>query len=308
MDITKVPVTVITHDDLDGGGVATLATRAFKNNLHELRCVNYDSVDGVCRDYINRKYKSPQVLVIADICPKKPTMDALVWHMKSAHDRLVVLDHHRSTLWLNDYVDLDILCDESRCGTLLFHNWLRGQGLMEDMDGSLYFAKAVDAYDRWLLNSDLRLRSERLNRLWWFLGKELFVQAFAENWDAETTKAHRYIDTCLLDQEQRMVGKAVRELITDENTFLDREKRSFLLIPAGKYSSQIGNAILEEDSEIEYVVMLNAMYGSLSFRARKGGVDVSEIAKRLGGGGHPAAAGCSLPVMEALQVFIAGLF
>ncbi len=34
----------------------------------------------------------------------------------------------------------------------------------------------------------------------------------------------------------------------------------------------------------------------LSLRSRKGAVDVSELAKRMGGGGHPNAAGCSFTV------------
>lgn len=308
VDISKDPVAVFTHDDLDGGGVAALAEHVFKDRLHELRCLNYHNIDAEVTDYVHWNYKSPQILVVADICPSQNVTNMLVRYMEGKQDKLVILDHHRTTLWLNDYGDPDILNDESRCGALLFHNWLRGQDLLGDTDGSLEFAQSVDAYDRWLLKSPFCGRGEKLNRLWWFLGKEMFVRAFAENWNAETTPEHQYIDDCLLDQEERAVRKAVSELITDENTFLDREKRSFLLIPVGKYSSQIGNAILEEDNEIDYVVMLNATYGSLSFRARKGGVDVSEIAKRLGGGGHPAAAGCELPVMEALKVFIAGLF
>lgn len=310
MDVNKDPITVFTHDDLDGGGVATLAEKAFgDNNLHELHCLNYHNIDGAVVDFIRWNYRGPHILVIADICPSRDVVDRLRKHMQESDQVLIILDHHKTTTWLCEYDDPNLVNDESRCGTLLFHDWLKGHGCVLDDDARL-FAQAVDAYDRWLLKSDFRERAEKLNRLWWFLGKDMFIEAFCKSWNAENWTEHQYIERCLLAQEERVISKVVREQLdelTDNNTFVDRGGRTYLFLPSGKYTSQIGNALLEADEGIEYVVMLNATYGSLSFRARKGGVDVSEIAKRFGGGGHQAAAGCELPVMETLKVFITGL-
>ena len=62
------------------------------------------------------------------------------------------------------------------------------------------------------------------------------------------------------------------------------------------YASDAGNKLLDENPELEVAVIVwqSAEEFRLSFWSRKDGVDVSELAKKLGGGGHAAAAGASL--------------
>jgi Predicted phosphohydrolase (DHH superfamily) len=44
---------------------------------------------------------------------------------------------------------------------------------------------------------------------------------------------------------------------------------------------------------VDIAVIINAQKGTVSFRSKE--ADVSDLAKALGGGGHPRAAGCTLP-------------
>lgn len=62
-------------------------------------------------------------------------------------------------------------------------------------------------------------------------------------------------------------------------------------------ASDIGHKLLEEYQLAPYAVIYWDSFGgrTYSLRARKGGTDVSEIAKSFGGGGHAAAAGFRVP-------------
>jgi len=285
-----------------------MVARAFGKRLDEVIYVDYNNVDLTIESFINEADSEPRMLIISDICPKEATLNSLRDEIEDGVFEAVLLDHHKTTKWISKCEEDWIIHDENKCGTLLVHEWLKGLGLMEDMDGSLYFATAVDAYDRWILHSGCRARGEQLNRLVWFLGFERFVEEFSEDWHFETGTTMRYIEGCLVGKEERSVTRAVSDNLQEANIFRDREGRCYALFPSSGYVSQVGNAILEDDDSIEYVVVINATHNKLEFRSRQGGVDVSEIAKRLGGGGHPAAAGCTLPIMDSVKVFVAGLF
>ena len=66
---------------------------------------------------------------------------------------------------------------------------------------------------------------------------------------------------------------------------------SFAVTVAERYTSQIGHKMLEV-YPIDIAVIINARKGTVSFRSKE--TDVSALAKALGGGGHPKAAGFTL--------------
>ena len=74
----------------------------------------------------------------------------------------------------------------------------------------------------------------------------------------------------------------------------------FFLAPVGSGDavSVLGKDLLEAMPEVGYVILIDRNTGGLSFRSRPGGVDVSEIAKMFGGGGHPAASGARVDPEE----------
>ena len=69
------------------------------------------------------------------------------------------------------------------------------------------------------------------------------------------------------------------------------------------YSSRdisiVGNTICKMNPRLDYVILINMEKDTYSFRAIKDDVDVSVIAKRLGGGGHRLAAGA--PISKSIK-------
>jgi len=61
----------------------------------------------------------------------------------------------------------------------------------------------------------------------------------------------------------------------------------YVTVTTNEYISEIGNAALELNNEIDYVAIIS--WNRCSLRSKN--VDVSEIAKRLRGGGHYSASG-----------------
>jgi oligoribonuclease NrnB/cAMP/cGMP phosphodiesterase (DHH superfamily) len=305
-------VTGVFHSDYDGVAAATLFKKAFGILVREILYVNYHNVDEVIRGILADDHvRGQQLLFIADICPSREVVDELVAATEDEFQEVVLIDHHATTKWMHEYKLPWMIHDQGACGALLTQRWLATNGFfdnLEDMDGSLNFALTADAYDRWMLDSPKRPRSEVLNRLVWFLGFEKFVGAFIDSWDAELDPRLQYLEGCLLDKQARTIREGVAEYLIAENIFEDRDGRKYLMFPASSLASAIGHACLDAAPEIAYVAIINATYNKLEFRARKGsGVDVSEIAKRLGGGGHVPAAACTLPITNTLQVFIAGI-
>ncbi len=68
------------------------------------------------------------------------------------------------------------------------------------------------------------------------------------------------------------------------------------IVNATTLVSEIGNALLLRDPSLEIAVMYRWLGDTnvFSLRSRKGGVDVSRIARDWGGNGHPSAAGFTL--------------
>ena len=60
---------------------------------------------------------------------------------------------------------------------------------------------------------------------------------------------------------------------------------------ADKYISELGNKLCELHPELDFVVLINMSTLAVSYRTVKDDLDLSDIAKRFGGGGHPKASG-----------------
>ena len=63
------------------------------------------------------------------------------------------------------------------------------------------------------------------------------------------------------------------------------------IIFADKYISELGNKLCELHPELDFVVLINMSTLTVSYRTVKNDLDLSDIAKRFGGGGHPKASG-----------------
>jgi oligoribonuclease NrnB/cAMP/cGMP phosphodiesterase (DHH superfamily) len=265
---------LITHTDLDGIGCAVLFR--FWKPEGTIYHANYDDVNQVAR-------QAMQDHPGADICITDLSLDEdTARYIDRIHARLVLLDHHKTAAWMAEkYAWAHV--DENRCGTTLFYDWLnRQRPRIDGLFKHSTLALLIDDYDRWQHKVP---QSRELNRLLGVMGRERFIARFAANPETAFTDTEQIVLDLEREREQRYLEK------TEAKTFIDPEGRTMVVCYADEYASAVGERLLAEHPLAQYAAIIQPRHSAISLRSRTGGVDVSEIAKRYGGGGHPGAAG-----------------
>lgn len=275
---------IVTHDDLDGVTCAILFKAVYGDD-GEYYLENYDTVnERIIRIITEAK---PDVLFICDISPSRDVAEILNQYdikLRSLGDGFVqLLDHHKTAQWLSCYSWAEISVD--RCGAHLLFDFIRWN--MADIGNDVNFiwqyedlVYHANDYDLWLHESP---HSTVLNQLLTALGPERFIKRFLSNPSVELTEVEKFI----VEIEQEKAEKYIAEAVKNARFYQD----NYLAVTiADKYVSQIGDKLSNVAS---IAVIVNPYQGKVSLRSKN--IDVAEIARRLGGGGHPKAAGFSLP-------------
>lgn len=305
-------ITLFTHTDFDGAACEVVARCAYGSRVEEVRYVDYNNVDQETRNWLlgQKEEESPQIVFFTDICPSQELVKEIVGAVEDGEFEACIIDHHKTTAWLQEYTEFPwIVQDQAACGAKLFSMWLRNVVDIaldnEPLDG---FIALADVYDRWQKESSDYPAGARLHRLVGFLGFEEFVKLHVEFPLAGLATRFDYIAERLAAKEARQLEAILDEHVIGAEFFHDKKRRCYAMLNVTAYASQIGNAILEHDVGVDYVVMLNPMYNKVDLRSRKGGVDVAAIAKGFGGGGHQPAAGFQYAFGTVLPTMFAPLF
>lgn len=316
-------VLLITHNDMDGSGPVIIAKSVLGvENVDVIHTTNSDmdkTIKETCYSNYDETFSKYNVVFITDISCGYDTAREIA--TKDIDGRLFLLDHHKTALQLNEfpfcfvsvvadddsilynYTDTGIVRKAS--GTSLFYDMLRVCGddiIKARLRKSLsYVTHLISGYDTWDWMYVYNGASEfnQLDQLFYVLGKNRFEDSFVEKVLLNTTLN---INTVFNDMEKMLLelneekiadycknkGKAVIEIT---RTFLGREY-SIVFVMAEQHLAELF-AYMQElfpDKDI-YVICTG---NGLSMRTRKDDVDVSDIAKLAGGGGHPQAAGVAL--------------
>ena len=225
-------------------------------------------------------------VVVTDHGLRPETAD-LVGQFISGGGSFTLLDHHRSSLDLAGHSWATI--DESRSATGLLFDHLGRPAAFAD------FVALVEDHDMWRHEDP---RSAPLAALVGLLGHERFLERFSRDPEVDFTageqllleredaRRERYL-TRKLEQARIVVGPAVRMAICY----------------AEDYQSDLAERLMSE-LDVEMTAIVNAGKRTVSLRGR--GVDVSQVAGRMGGGGHARAAAFSFkggPLEAQLEEF-----
>lgn len=290
---------LVTHGDLDGIGAAILA-KIFFCDVEHVFYADYTTVDNYLSNFISgNKQKTDIQLLITDICPSESTCEELA---KVAEQfKIHVFDHHKTRQWAEKYPWVTF--DTTKCGTSIFFDYLKK--LIPYPEGSKLeeFVQAVEAWDLWKLDSPFRSRGEQLNALHKFVQSAEFIKLFVNNPDADKAEpVSSLLHFIQLDKEA-----IIRRAITNcqKNPMIRRDSlgNTYLIVFTSDYVSEVCHAILEHPDfdDLRYVVAYSPMAEACSLRTKNAEIDVSDIAKRLGGGGHKDAAGFYYPIRNHIE-------
>ncbi len=296
-----MPKILVTHSDFDGAACAVVFKTWFPEGTYYSE--NYDTVDNRLRDILEGTL--PDELYIADISPQDEKIVSLLTYVNTTSKcKVYLFDHHKTAMGLREYSWATRL-DSSKCGALLLYEWLmvnvRSSAYNAQVGGLIWHA---NDYDLWKHEDP---HSNTLNQLLRCLGFDRFVTRFWNNPDPKIRSSEKLLIELETDKQDTYIQEVI-EHSTD--WFSDSQDRHYALCFAEQYHSQLGHTILENQDldECDYVMIVDLKFRRVGLRSRQNGVDVSEIAKQFGGGGHQAAAGFQLSplIIGQLNTFMFG--
>jgi len=289
----------VTHCDADALGCALLAGPA------AIRFCDYQSVDEVVMQTLEvAKENSAANILISDIAPSDSIIAKIDEFLRAyGSNRVALVDHHRTTVHLSKFPWVFHGADSG--------SWLLMQAIYEKKisflsdrydkisDQIISLVGAVDAYDTWKEKSPNYPRGSNISKLQKFLGIERAYSVFEECSYFDLADRGKLILEVLDEKEKSSIVKA-----TAKKYLVHRDKSEKAFAVLEPCSPVVAHEVLR-NPELDYVVVPNVIFNTVSLYASKGDVNVGEIAKAHGGGGHIGAAGFPYGLRELTENLVA---
>lgn len=98
-----INILLLTHNDLDGSGPVIILNKYFEL-IETIHCSN-ENMDQIISDNVLNEdiLNSYDAVFITDIHCSKDTADKINELNKNNQDKIFLLDHHKTAMWLNEY-------------------------------------------------------------------------------------------------------------------------------------------------------------------------------------------------------------
>ena len=131
---------------------------------------------------------------------------------------------------------------------------------------------------------------KQLNNLLYLIGRQDFVSRWSSNLDLNFSEG----ESLVLSIEEANIEKYIEKV---GKTIIVKEIAGYTagVVFAESYSSELGNVLAESNPDLDFIAIVNALSGTVSYRGVKDYVDLGkDVAPLYGGGGHPRAAGSQI--------------
>lgn len=284
---------LITDTDMDGSCCAIAVLKAYPDA--DIEYESHKTVDDRVRSLVSGDGEGYKRVLVADMLPSDKE---LVKRLHAKFPEVRIFDHHEAQEYLNDLEGCRH--DFEACSGLITTQEL---GLEE---GYLKFAEVVDVWDRFQDKSETFPQAKRLTMLHNFIGQKAFV-ARGPKPNPQDEFEDRVMDR-LEEAEEEQLEQALENL----RVFVLPDGLVLAMLagvnsPLLFSSPTVAQGIYSSKPEVDMVAVWHPNTGSVSLYSRHGGVDVSEIARHFGGGGHAGAAGFR-PRADLIKLIARSLF
>ena len=314
----KSKVALLTHTDMDGSGSSILLRHFFGKNLILVKYFTNYGMDKGIKDTVENEtlMESIDVLFITDI---SCSIETAIYIANSKYaNKIILLDHHPTAKKLNAFpfayveeevkdASFDHLIYKEKLhtydgsittsGTTLMLDFLISKGFYPKSKLVLELAHTIGAYDSWSWSKvfDNAKEYSNLNTLFAIYEQEKFEKVFVKKLKKGEKTLFGKTENLLLELEESKIENYVSTKSKLFETFyISIDERNYFAIFANvdRYYSNIFDKMMELYPNAELLIANNS--GKISLRTRKDDVNVSEIAQKVGGGGHVQAAGFSM--------------
>lgn len=308
-------ILLLTHTDMDGSGPVILMKTVFGDRVDVIHCPNV-SASRTIKEKATEDGLPYSLLVVCDISCTENDAEIINRYKKR---EIVLLDHHITAVELNRYAwaavqpELipgtyrdDILYDTGcrpahSSGTSLLYDYLEACGLLnvpntELMKKLVFFIAAYDTWDWFeLFGGDIRFKD--LNTLFIEYGADVFEEIFIRKvFDPGAADLFDDTDRLILrisEVKRLSYCEDIKKAFRTGNVMFNGKYHSFVFCQSSEYMADVFDVMKKEYPDFDLYVIDSGR--SISFRSVKKEVNVGAIVKPLGGGGHPGAAGVSIP-------------
>lgn len=245
----------------------------------------------------NNSYKKYDEIYITDLTLDKRTCELIMSTGDS--EKFHTFDHHAFDLCANNYpfgVAISKNTDGvNECATSLFYKYLCSRyPKVFDNNAMKEYTELVRLNDTWDWAITNNIDAKNLSELQSILGRDNYIETYVNFLKVNTEHFYYTSDQkYLLKVEQDRINRYLEE--TEKTMFYANllGKRCGIVF-AESHRSILGNYLTEKYSHlIDYVIIINMQQG-ISFRSRTDEMDVSQVAKIYGGGGHVKASGAPM--------------
>lgn len=305
---------LFTHTDLDGVSCAALAIRYMKGVIVEY-CDYKDINDIILKFMKETDISLVDKVYITDISVNEEVAELI--NSTEWSNVIELYDHHATAKWLNVYNWATVIETESpnsciqliESGTSLFYNYVIHPLMRKDKliyeninhDHITSFVDAVRRYDTW----EWKKTPEddyptNLAILFGWYGIDRFLGKVIHHFETGELIININDMTLLkiLEEKNLEYFKYKHSHVKVYNT--NGYSVGYILTDRPELISRTCDYILEKETGLDFLVCIGD--NTLNFRTKRNNIDLSFIAKKFNGGGHPKAAGCPsvLNIMSAV--------
>lgn len=311
-------VKLFSHTDLDGIGCNIVLKSVIPKFDLDCENLNYNTINERVKEFfISGEFEEYIEVFITDISVNEEVAKIIQEKINETGISVTLLDHHKTVLWLNEYEWATVAPDreygDKNCGTMMLYNELMSKIRMgvnyniPKKQNLLDFVEAVRKYDTWEWHDKYHDDTpKKLNDLFFILGSKRFINEVMDKIIISgcDTELFIYMYSLLLELQQEKIDKYI-EKKNKEIIEYNIQGYKMGVVFAEQFISELGNKLSEMNPQLDLIAMIGD--NRISYRCVKEGVDCGEIAKKLGGGGHFAAAGSPIST-ESKKEYIERLF
>jgi len=275
--------------DFDGVSCGILGHLAFGDNI-DIKYTSPQNIDTEIKKYIDSKmYENYEITFITDLSINEENAKLI----NNNDIKVTLIDHHKTALWLNKYDWCSVKVEDEKgltCGASLFYKFLSNIGKIQNKFNLYMFIENVRKYDTWEWKKDNYTISKLWNDLLYLVGREDFVKQTIQKIQSDSIISFTLEEEAILYYNQKKINKYIE---TKAKNIISMKLFDYNagIVFADQYTSELGDILGETFTKFDFIAMVNMDTKRISYRTNKENIDLSKIAKKLGGGGHTKAAG-----------------
>ena len=286
--------------DIDGMGSIVLSKVAF-NNVTYLLFENPLELSEKFIYLLEKNYLDNfNQVYICDLSLNKTIMD-LINNNLELKNKIKIFDHHQKAI--EDGLDKYDFCtiiekdnNKKRCGTDLFYDYLCNNSFILKNKASDEFTELTRLEDvwEWKKHGEFGIKAHDLTYLFNTVKQEKYIEIMVDkikNNDLNFSKE----ELLIINNIKSKLNKKMDELLKNALFLVDDNNIEFITLFADYEDRNDITDYIENKYNYKYkyavIVSLNkGDYGQKSYRSIDININVNDICKKYGGGGHPGAA------------------